>query len=101
MFELTYVIKYAIIIIRGGFMINTSITNFRKNIYTILSQTIKFNEPVNINTKDGNAIILSEEDYNGLIETLYLSNMPKVKESIVDGLNTSIEECIEEDEVEW
>jgi len=82
-------------------MITTSVTNFRKNIYNILSQTIKFNEPVNINTKDGNAIILSEEDYNGLIETLYLSNMPEVKKSIVDGLNTPIEECIEEDEVQW
>lgn len=82
-------------------MITTSITNFRKNIYNILSQTIKFNEPININTKDGNAIILSEEDYNGLIETLYLSNMPKVKESIVEGLNTPVEECLEEDEVEW
>ncbi len=82
-------------------MINTSVTNFRKNIYNILSQTIKFNEPVNINTKDGNAIVLSEEDYNGLIETLYLSNMPEVKKSIVDGLNTPVEECIEEDEVQW
>ena len=82
-------------------MLTTSVTNFRKNIYNILSQTIKFNEPVNINTKDGNAVILSEEDYNGLIETLYLSNMPEVKKSIVDGLNTSVEECIEEDEVLW
>ncbi|MBF4695197.1 type II toxin-antitoxin system Phd/YefM family antitoxin [Fusibacter ferrireducens] len=82
-------------------MITTSVTNFRKNIYNILSQTIKFNEVVNINTKDGNAIILSEEDYNGLLETLYLSNIPEVKNSIVEGLNTPIEECLEEDEVEW
>jgi PHD/YefM family antitoxin component YafN of YafNO toxin-antitoxin module len=51
--------------------------------------------------KNGNAVILSEEDYNGLIETLYLSNMPEVKKSIVDGLNTSIEEYIVKDEVEW
>jgi PHD/YefM family antitoxin component YafN of YafNO toxin-antitoxin module len=82
-------------------MINTSITNFRKNIYNILSQTIKFNEPININTKDGNAIIISEEDYNGLIETLYLSSIPNIKESIVEGLNTPIEECLDENEVEW
>lgn len=82
-------------------MMTTSITNFRKNIYTILSQTIKFNEPVNINTKDGNAVILSEEDYNGLIETLYLSNMPDVKQSIIDGLNAPEADCVAEDEVEW
>ncbi|GAU77821.1 type II toxin-antitoxin system Phd/YefM family antitoxin [Fusibacter sp. 3D3] len=82
-------------------MITTSVTNFRKNIYNILSQTIKFNEPVNINTKDGNAVIISEEDYNGLLETLYLSSIPEVKKSIVEGLNTPIEACLEEDEVEW
>ncbi len=82
-------------------MLSISVTNFRKNIYSILSQTIKFNEPVNISTKDGNAVILSEEDYNGLIETLYLSNMPDVKKSIIDGLKTPIEECVAENEVDW
>jgi len=82
-------------------MITFSITNFRKNIYNVLSQTIKFNEPININTKEGNAVILSEEDYNGLIETLYLSSFPKLKESIIEGLNAPESEFVREDEVEW
>ena len=47
-------------------MLNTNITNFRKNISGLLEQTIKYNEPVNVSTKDGNAVIISEEDYNGL-----------------------------------
>lgn len=82
-------------------MFNTNITNFRKNIYGILEQTIKYNEPVNISTKDGNAVIISEEDYNGLMETLLLSSNPKMKEKIVEGLHTPIEECIPENEVQW
>lgn len=82
-------------------MLNTNITNFRKNIFTILEQTIKYNEPVNISTKSGNAVIISEEDYNGLMETLYLSSIPNMKEKIIDGMNTSLNECIPEDEVEW
>ena len=82
-------------------MITLSITNFRKNIYNVLSQTIKFNEPININTKEGNAVILSEEDYNGLIESLYLSSIPKIKESIIEGLNAPESEFFREDEVEW
>ncbi len=49
-------------------MLNTNITNFRKNIFGLLEQTIKFNEPINISTKDGNAVIISESDYNGLME---------------------------------
>ena len=82
-------------------MLNTNITNFRKNIFNILEQTIKYNEPVNISTKDGNAVILSEEDYNGLMETVYLCSIPGLKDKIVDGLHTPISECIPEDEVQW
>lgn len=82
-------------------MININVTNFRKNIYELLEQTVKFNEPVNVTTKDGNAVVLSEEDYNGLMETLNLSSNPKMKEKIVSGLKTPIEECIPEDEVQW
>lgn len=82
-------------------MLNTNITNFRKNIFAILEQTIKYNEPVNISTKSGNAVIISEEDYNGLMETLYLSSIPNIKEKIIDGMNTPLNECIPEDEVEW
>jgi PHD/YefM family antitoxin component YafN of YafNO toxin-antitoxin module len=84
-----------------GKMLNTNITNFRKNIFGMLEQTIKYNEPVNISTKDGNAVIISEEDYNGLIETLYLSSIPQVKEDIEEGLKTPLSECVPEAEVEW
>lgn len=82
-------------------MLNTNITNFRKNIFGLLEQTIKYNEPVNISTKDGNAVIISEEDYNGLMETLYLNSIPGMRERIIDGMNTALEDCIPENEVEW
>ena len=82
-------------------MLSTNITNFRKNLFGMLEQTIKFNEPVNISTKDGNAIVISEEDYNGLMETLYLSSIPAMKEKIIEGLKTPLDECLPEDEVQW
>ena len=82
-------------------MINTNITNFRKDIFGMLEQTVKYNEPINVNTKDGNAVIISEEAYNGLMETLYLSSIPGMKAKIVEGLKTPIEDCIPEDRVEW
>lgn len=74
-------------------MYNTNATAFRKNLFGMLEQTIKFNEPININTRLGNAVVLSEEDYNGLMETLHLSSIPKLKEAIVEGLQTSLDEC--------
>jgi antitoxin YefM len=86
---------------RTNAMLNINITHFRKNIFEILEQTIRFNEPINVTTKNGNAVVLSEEDYNGLIETLNLSSIPGMKEKIVDGLKTPLSECIPESEVEW
>ena len=82
-------------------MLNINVTNFRKNIYGILEQTIKYNEPVNISTKEGNAVIISEEDYNGLMETLYLTSILGMKERLIEGIKTPVSECIPENEVEW
>ena len=80
-------------------MINTSATSFRKNIFGFLEQTIKYNEPVNINTKDGNVILISEEDYNGLMETLYLASDPSIKKNIIEGLKTPVSDCVPEKDV--
>lgn len=82
-------------------MLNTNATNFRKNIFGLLEQTIKYNEPINISTKDGNAVVISEEDYNGLMETLYICSVPGLKERIMDGMNKPVSEFVPEDEVEW
>lgn len=82
-------------------MISTTATNFRKNIFGMLEQTIKYNEPLTINTKNGNAILMSEEEYNSMVETLYLMSIPGMEEKIIEGLNTPIDECIKESEVNW
>ena len=79
-------------------MINTNVTNFRKQLFELIDQTIKYNEPVNISTKNGNAVLMSEEEYNNLIETMYLNSIPVMREKLEEGINTPIEEC---DEFEW
>ena len=82
-------------------MTTTTITNFRKNVYSMVENTVRFNEPVNITTKDGNAVMISEEEYLGLIETLYLASVPGMKEKLVEGLHTPLAETVSEEEVVW
>ena len=53
-------------------MTNTNATNLRKNLFSYLESAIDYNDVINVNTKKGNAIIISEAEYNGLLETLYL-----------------------------
>lgn len=82
-------------------MQNINITNFRKNIFELLDNTIKYNGVINISTKSGNAVVMSEEDYNALIETLYLNSIPGMKEKLEKGLSTDFGDMISEEDVEW
>ena len=49
----------------------------------------------------GGDFLINMEDYSGLVETLYLSSIPGMKEKIVEGLNTSLEDCIPENQVDY
>ena len=82
-------------------MTNINITNFRKDIYKLLEQTIKYNEPINISTKNGNAVVLSEEDYRNLIATLEIGSNKKLEEKVLEGMKEDLKDCVPESEVEW
>lgn len=81
-------------------MINTNITTLRKNLYNTIEVVIKYNEVINVSTKNGNAIIISEEDYNNMIATIELSSNSKLNKKLIDGKNTNIEDCIDINKVE-
>lgn len=82
-------------------MINTNVTYFRKNVSTLLEQTLKFNEPIHVSTRNGNVVVLSEDDYRGILETLEMNANPVMKQKLLEGKDTPLSECIPESEVEW
>ncbi len=82
-------------------MYNTNVTNARTNLYQLLNMAIDDSEVINISTKNGNAVIISENDYNALLETLHLCSDPAYKKTLLDGKATPIEDCIPEDMIEW
>ena len=52
-------------------------------------------------SKKGNAVLVSEDDWNALQETVYLNSIPGMAQSLIEGRDTPIEQCVAEDEVEW
>ena len=83
-------------------MTNTNATALRKDLFNMLSNAIKYNETINVNTKDGNAIILSEEEYNGMIATLELCSNPVLRDKILAGKKKeNLDDCVSIDEVNW
>ena len=77
-------------------MVTLNISKARDELYRLASSCIRYNDIVNINTKDGNVIMLSEDDYNSLIESLYLAGIKGVYEDIEEVVNTPTEELSKE-----
>lgn len=76
-------------------------TKFRQNLFSTIEQTVKYNEPVYITGKTGNAVLISEEDYRDLMATMELCAIPGMEKKIREGLATPVEDCLTEDEVPW
>ncbi|MCF6359760.1 MAG: type II toxin-antitoxin system Phd/YefM family antitoxin [Cyclobacteriaceae bacterium] len=76
-----------------------SITEARKQIYQLIDQASETHEPIQITGKRNNAVLVSEEDWRSIQETLYLTSIPNMKESIIKGLNTPLSDTT--DTLEW
>ena len=73
-------------------MINLNISNARDKLYNLASSCIKYNDVVNISTKEGNVVLLSEDDYRNLIESLHLAGVKGVYEDIEEAVKTPTSE---------
>ncbi len=88
-----YVIAYAFV------MDSTSATKARASLYKLIDEVGESERPVLITGKRKNAVLISEESWNAIQETLYLVSIPGMRDSIREGLATPVEDC--SDEVEW
>jgi antitoxin YefM len=71
----------------------------RSNLYRLIDETAASHEPIVIAGKRNNAILIAEDDWTAIQETLFLLSVPGMRESIREGLSTPIEEC--DTELNW
>ena len=77
-------------------MVTLNISNARDELYKLAASCIKYSDIINITTKDGNVIMISEDDYRSLIESLYLAGIKNVYESIEEVTRTPSDEFFKE-----
>ena len=80
-------------------MASTNATSARQNLFRLIEQVNTEHEPVLITGRRGSAVLLSEDDWHAIQETLYLNSIPGVAESIQEGMKTPVSEL--DDAVEW
>ena len=70
-------------------------TEARAKLYKLLDETAASHEPIQITGKRSNAVLIAEEDWRSIQETLYLLSIPGMRESIRKGLKTPVKRCSE------
>ena len=63
----------------------TNISALRKDLFNKIENVIEFNDVITVSTKKGNAVIISEDDYNAMTETLFLLSKKGLLELIKEG----------------
>ena len=71
----------------------------RSKLYRLIDEAASTHTPILITGKRSNAVLISEEDWRAIQETLHLLSIPSMRESIREGLNTPIEECAKD--LDW
>ena len=77
-------------------MTTLTATEARKRLYSLVDEVKESHEPVQIVGKRSSAVLISEDDWRAIQETLYLTSIPGIRESIQEGLETPVEECDED-----
>ena len=73
-------------------MTSVSATDSRKRLYALIDEVGQSHEPLQLTGKRGNAVLLSEEDWRAIQETLHLVSIPGMRESILEGMATDVSE---------
>ncbi len=83
-------------------MTSISATALRKDLYNIIAQANESCTPVAItNTRGKGAVLVGEDEWAAIEETLYLMGVPGMAESLIEGRDTPAEDCVDESELEW
>lgn len=82
-------------------MSTINITNARKDLYNLVETVNAYHEPTLIVGKRANAVLISEDDWRAIQETLYLDSIPGMTQSILEGAKEPVEDCVSEDMVTW
>lgn len=73
-------------------MTAVTITEARKNLYQLVAETARGHKPLLIKSKHNNAVLVSEEDWQAIQETIYLTSVPGMAQSIKEGMETPASE---------
>jgi len=76
-----------------------TVSQARTNIYKIMDETADTHQPIMITGKRNNVVMISEEDWNAIEETLYLNNIPNMTASIQEMMKAPNNEFSEN--IEW
>ncbi len=74
-------------------MTSITVTEARKQLYRLLDELHESHEPIHITGKRHSGVLVSEDDWRSIMETLYLHSIPGMRDSILKGMKTPVDKC--------
>ena len=74
-------------------MTTVNATEARSKLYRLIDEAAQSHEPITITGRRGNAVLIAEQDWNAINETLFLLSIPGMRESIREGMESHLEDC--------
>ncbi|MBQ9437762.1 MAG: type II toxin-antitoxin system Phd/YefM family antitoxin [Lachnospiraceae bacterium] len=79
-----------------------SITQAKSNLYKLLAEVNNNSEPITLtNSRGKNGVLISEDDWNAIQETLYLNSVPGIAESILESKADLNSGTVYDEHEEW
>ncbi|KYC39814.1 prevent-host-death protein [Scytonema hofmannii PCC 7110] len=77
------------------------VNDAQQHLDAVINDSVQSHTPVIITGNQHQAVLISLEDWNAIQETLYLLQVPGMREDLLEGMNTPVEECVTKEKLDW
>lgn len=78
-----------------------NVNDAQQHLDAVINESVKSHTPVIITGHQNKAVLVALEDWNALQETLHILQVPGMREDLVEGMRTPVEECVTKEELDW
>lgn len=78
-----------------------NVNHAQQHLDAVINETAQSHTPVIITGDQNQAVLVALEDWNAIQETLYILQVPRMREDVLEGMSTPVEECVTKEELDW
>lgn len=74
---------------------------YRTDIEDLITRAVEYNEIIGLRSPAGDAVLMSQEEYDALMETVHIMRSPQNARDVLEAAEEALEGCIAEEDAGW